>query len=112
MFAAVPAPVRPPASGLVPLKNAAWLSRVVSEPTHILRQKISPAVERVRSRIQFYSHKRVALRCYRINSCYLSNFDQTAAGLLAIIVRNGEVTGSLRRTGPDRYAHKRQSLSL
>ena len=33
MYAADPAPGRPPASGLVPLTNAAWLSCVVREPT-------------------------------------------------------------------------------
>jgi len=38
MFAADPAPVRPPASGLVPLKNAARLSRVVREPTNIFQR--------------------------------------------------------------------------
>ena len=38
MFAADPAPVRYPASGLVPLKNAAWLSCAVREPTNIFQR--------------------------------------------------------------------------
>ena len=43
MLAADPAPVCPPASGLVPLKNAAWLSRVVREPTIIFQRGIHMA---------------------------------------------------------------------
>jgi len=38
MFAADPAPVRHPASGLVLLKNAAWLSFAVREPTNIFQR--------------------------------------------------------------------------
>jgi hypothetical protein len=38
MFAADPASVRPAASGLVPLKNAVWLSCAVREPTNIYQR--------------------------------------------------------------------------
>ena len=69
MYAADPAPVRPPASGLVPLKTAAWLSCVVREPTNIFQRETNMATS--------HSTPATAFRSGSVNAAIWENTGET-----------------------------------